>query len=128
LVNYENKLGSGAFGDVYSGRLVGDAAIKNVYRDSPLLAKFHDCKIAIKTVPTHADDWARNDFQQEMNFMKSLKFHPHLVCMLGHVWDPTSPLLILEFCANGDLLQFLRKKKDKFSNVSFFALYRELPL
>jgi serine/threonine protein kinase len=82
------------------------------------LSKFHDCKIAVKTLPAYCDEWARNDFQQEMNFMKALKFHPHVVCLLGHVSDPTSPLLVLEFCANGDLLGYLRKNKDKFTTVS----------
>lgn len=63
LGNYETKLGSGAFGEVYSGRLVGDAAIKSVY-NSPLLTKFHDCKIAIKTIPAHTDEMSRTDFYQ----------------------------------------------------------------
>jgi serine/threonine protein kinase len=51
--------------------------------------------------------------------MKSLKFHPHLVCLLGYVQETTSPLLILEYCANGDLLQYLRKNKDKFVSINF---------
>jgi serine/threonine protein kinase len=49
--------------------------------------------------------------------MKSLKFHPNLVCMLGYVHDDTNPLLVLELCANGDLLQFLRKNKENFAKV-----------
>lgn len=47
--------------------------------------------------------------------MKSLKFHPHLVCMLGYVRENSR--LVLEFCANGDLLQFVRKNKAKFADV-----------
>lgn len=49
--------------------------------------------------------------------MKSLKFHPHLVCLLGYVQDLANPLLILEYCANGDLLRFLRANKGKFIEV-----------
>jgi hypothetical protein len=64
LVNFAEKLGSGAFGDVYSGQLVGDAAIKRVYENSPLLTKFRDCKIAIKTLPAYSDEFLRNEFQQ----------------------------------------------------------------
>lgn len=55
--------------------------------------------------------------------MKSLKFHPHLVCMLGYVQTGvTCPLLVLEYCANGDLLQFVRKNKHKFMDVCIFKL------
>jgi serine/threonine protein kinase len=39
--------------------------------------------------------------------------------MLGYVSDDTNPLLVLEYCANGDLLQFLRKNKNQFVSVSF---------
>ena len=62
--------------------------------------------------------------------MKDLRYQQNLVCMLGYVQDPVSPLLILEYCANGDLLQFLRKNKDKFwvrINVfSNFFIYSRL--
>ena len=51
--------------------------------------------------------------------MKTLKFHAHLVCMLGYVQDLANPLLVLEFCANGDLLQFVRKNKQEFVDVNF---------
>jgi serine/threonine protein kinase len=54
--------------------------------------------------------------------MKSLKFHPNLVCMLGYVHDVTNPLLVLEYCKNGDLLRFIRLNKSKFVNVNIFCL------
>jgi hypothetical protein len=56
-------LGEGAFGAVYSGKLIGDAAIMNVYKNS-LLTKFHDCKVAIKMLPAYADEFSANEFQQ----------------------------------------------------------------
>lgn len=64
VVYYDKKLGSGAFGDVYAGRLIGDAAIKNVYKDSAFLNKFRDCDIAVKSLPPFADDWSKGDFQK----------------------------------------------------------------
>lgn len=100
LVSYGEKLGSGAFGDVYGGEIVGDAGIKHVYPDVLLLKNFHDCRVAIKTLPAYSDEVCKSEFQQEITFMKSLKHHPHLVCMLGRV-------LQNEFCS-----QKTQRKRD----------------
>lgn len=50
--------------------------------------------------------------------MKSLHYHPHLVSMLGYVPDNRSPLLLVEFCGQGDLLHFIRERKSEIMNVS----------
>jgi hypothetical protein len=63
-VKYDKKLGSGAFSDVFAGKLLGDAAIKNVYPNILMLLKFRDCKVAVKTLPMISDEWSRKDFQQ----------------------------------------------------------------
>jgi hypothetical protein len=64
-VNVNKKLGSGAFGDVFVGELIGDAGIKRVYPDTLFLVNFHDCDVAVKTLLLHsADEYARNDFYQ----------------------------------------------------------------
>jgi serine/threonine protein kinase len=119
LINYENKLGSGAFGDVYSAKLIGDTGIKRVYPNVLMLVNFHDCKVAVKTLPAYADDLCKSEFHQEINFMKSLECHPHLVCLLGYVTNAVKPLLVLEFCANGDLLHFIRERKERYIQVDF---------
>jgi hypothetical protein len=52
--------------------------------------------------------------------MKSLGYNKNLVCMLGYVQNPASErLLVLEYCVNGNLLDFVRKNKTKFVDVSF---------
>jgi hypothetical protein len=66
-------LGSGAFAEVYIGKLVGDAAIKRVYKDALMLSNFHDCEVAVKTLPPFADEWSKNDFQQVGICLESLK-------------------------------------------------------
>ncbi|KAH7709764.1 Protein KIN-9 c [Aphelenchoides avenae] len=108
IIHYDKKLGTGAFCNVFQGKIIGDAAIRKVYRDVMALGHYHDCDVAIKMLPSFADDIARSDFKQEINFMKSLHYHPHLVSMLGYVSDQRSPLLVVEYCSKGDLLHFIR--------------------
>jgi hypothetical protein len=64
VVRYEDKLGSGAFADVYVGDLLGDAGIKKVYNDVLLVSSFHDCEVAVKMLPPFADETSKNDFQK----------------------------------------------------------------
>jgi hypothetical protein len=63
-IKYDKKLGSGAFSDVFAGKLLGGAAIKSVYPNILMLSKFRDCKVAVKTLPMISDEWSRKDFQQ----------------------------------------------------------------
>ena len=50
--------------------------------------------------------------------MKVLKYHTHLVSLIGYVPDHVRPLLIIEYCKNGDLLHFIRTRKIQISLVS----------
>jgi hypothetical protein len=58
--------------------------------------------------------------------MKSLEFHPNLVCMLGYEQDTARPLLILELCEHKDLLQYLRKNANKYASANKFCLVFKL--
>ena len=49
--------------------------------------------------------------------MKSLPYHEHLVSMLGYVPDKKNPLLLVEFCEKGDLLHFIRERKNEIIEV-----------
>jgi hypothetical protein len=40
---------------------------------------------------------------------------------LGHVQDIAKPLLVLEYCSNGDLLKFVRVNKSQFIEVRFLS-------
>jgi serine/threonine protein kinase len=55
----------------------------------------------------------REAISDEILFMKRLNYHKHLVNMLGCISDVTNPLIILELCSNGNLLNFLRQEKEK---------------
>ena len=49
--------------------------------------------------------------------MKTLRYHAHLVSMLGWVADEKSPILLVEYCQQGDLLHLLRTKKEEIISV-----------
>lgn len=57
---------------------------------------------------------------REIEFMKELGYHPHILNLIGFVFDEDSPLLVLEYCALGDLLTLIRNNKQSlFEDVSY---------
>lgn len=66
-------------------------------------------------MPT-ADEFRQ--FQQEIEIMKSVPEHPHVVKFFGCVTKriPTRPMLIVEFCSNGDLQTYLRSAYENLNN------------
>uniref|UniRef100_A0A914WBN2 Protein kinase domain-containing protein n=1 Tax=Plectus sambesii TaxID=2011161 RepID=A0A914WBN2_9BILA len=114
---YDQKLGSGAFCCVYKGKLSGPAPVCKINPSIQTSRLYSDCDVAIKMLPAYSDDIAKSDFFQEMNFMKALKYHPHLLCLLGTAWDQSEPCLITEYCVNGDLLHYVRQKKEEIKNA-----------
>lgn len=67
LVKHE-KLGHGAYGQVYLGKLIGT---------SPGIAHFHahekatytDCDVAVKMLPKFANDAAKTEFRHEIDLV-----------------------------------------------------------
>ncbi|KAH7714957.1 Protein F09A5.2 [Aphelenchoides avenae] len=50
---------------------------------------------------------SKEEMQRELGLMRDLGRHPHVVNLVGYVPLQT-PLLVLEYCAKGDLLGYLR--------------------
>lgn len=50
-------------------------------------------------------------FYDEIEIMKSVPRHAHIVYLIGVVTKhrPSNPLMLVEYCARGDLQSFLRK-------------------
>ncbi|KAK6757699.1 hypothetical protein RB195_015485 [Necator americanus] len=106
----EVKLGSGAFGAVYLGKLLGKS-LTNKDATSPLgvnLMRAENCQVAVKMLPEYADDMSRSEFLREIGLMKTLGYHERLVNMLACITDSEPLCLIVEYCSDGDLLRFLR--------------------
>lgn len=50
--------------------------------------------------------------EREINIMKTLGCHENVVNFVGYIRKPVSYLPVLEYCANGDLLRYLRNNND----------------
>eukprot|EP00058_Branchiostoma_floridae_P015882 XP_002601370.1 hypothetical protein BRAFLDRAFT_82699 [Branchiostoma floridae] len=58
-----------------------------------------------------ADDASRQDFQQEVDIMRHVGYHPNIVNLLGVCIYQGQQYMALEMAGNGDLLKFLRKSR-----------------
>ena len=85
-----------------------------------LLAFF--CKISF-SFSENAMAEERRQFIREIELMKEVGTHRNILSMLGF-WTQSSPImLIMEHVPNGDLLQWLRKRRQQVS-----VLYRTVPI
>ncbi|XP_022804171.1 fibroblast growth factor receptor 3-like isoform X2 [Stylophora pistillata] len=98
-VKIEKIIGKGAFGQVAKG------TVEN------LCGRPGRTTIAIKMLKDDASDSDERDLEKELETMKQLKPHPHVIKLLGCVTE-TEPLLVLiEYVPFGDLLGYLRKSR-----------------
>ncbi|CAI5931917.1 unnamed protein product [Closterium sp. NIES-64] len=79
--NQKNRLGEGAFGTVYGGRL-------------------HHTRVAVKVLKATDVVKATNEFQQEVEVLSQIQ-HPHVVMLLGCC--PSHHCIVYEFMASGTL-------------------------
>lgn len=80
----EKELGRGAFAVVFEGKLKGRRPVDEIIPSAQLMSNRNDT-VAIKRVPPHADALSRRDFLDEVDFMKKLGYHAHV---LGYVSCP----------------------------------------
>ncbi|KAL0100085.1 hypothetical protein PUN28_019506 [Cardiocondyla obscurior] len=98
-------LGSGAYGIVRLASLedefgaVTDVAVK-MMKDNPSV---EDIK----------------NFHQEISIMKSAGQHPNIVSLIGYCTLHDKPLLVVEYCSNGDLQTYLRTIWQNLVNAVF---------
>lgn len=108
MVNEDEVLGSGAFAVVCKGclrgpTLPGERTQSTSYRMN---------EVAVKMLKKQAADYFRVELEREIEFMKTLGSHPHVLQMVGYVSSECKPLLLLEYCPDGDLLSHLRKHRE----------------
>ncbi|XP_039276826.1 LOW QUALITY PROTEIN: tyrosine kinase receptor Cad96Ca [Nilaparvata lugens] len=92
-------LGEGCFGQVWRCEAVG------------IDGRAGQSVVAVKTLKENAGERERLDLLQELQVMKSLEPHPHVVRLLGCCTEKDPLFVIMEFIANGKLQSFLRNSR-----------------
>ncbi|XP_067057024.1 fibroblast growth factor receptor 3-like isoform X1 [Acropora muricata] len=98
-VTIEKVIGNGAFGQVAQG------TAKNLPLEKGTTT------VAVKMLKENAQDTERKDLFSELEVMKKLKPHPHVIKLLGCVTITDPVLVIIEYVPYGDLLGYLRKSR-----------------
>uniref|UniRef100_A0A183VFV7 Protein kinase domain-containing protein n=2 Tax=Toxocara canis TaxID=6265 RepID=A0A183VFV7_TOXCA len=114
IVHKGEILGKGAFAIVYKGTLKGKLPVTRIFINLNIGADLARNEVAVKTLPSYADEQTRTDFFNEIEFMKKLGYHAHIVSLIGCVSNLEEPMIVVEYFANGDLLRYLRNNKDKY--------------
>ncbi|XP_065644943.1 macrophage colony-stimulating factor 1 receptor 2-like [Hydra vulgaris] len=118
-ITFDKKIGEGAYGTVYVCKISANILAKTKYacqksRASLLaLNEEHTVNVAVKCLKDGANDSEIKDFREEINLMKGIGFHKNIVNMIGCSTTMEPLCLMVEFMENGDLLQFLRNRRNK---------------
>ncbi|XP_015751961.1 PREDICTED: fibroblast growth factor receptor homolog 1-like [Acropora digitifera] len=95
----EKIIGKGAFGQVAKG------TAKN------LSFRRGTGNVAIKMLKANSVESDKRDLKSELELMKTLKPHPHVIKLLGCVTESEPLLVLIEYVPYGDLLGYLRKSR-----------------
>ncbi|TPP57425.1 Basic fibroblast growth factor receptor 1 A [Fasciola gigantica] len=107
-------LGQGNFGIVYSGVVRGVLPGSRCSRkSSPARSGSKGLKqeVAIKTLK---DDYTQEqlmDLLRELETMRLLDSHPHLIQLLGACTQQGTPMILMEFAEHGNLRDYLRENR-----------------
>lgn len=71
----------------------------------------------------YADELSKSEFLREISLMKILGYHERLVNMLACIIESEPYCLIVEYCSDGDLLQFLRARCSYMMKVCNYTKY-----
>ncbi|XP_053559940.1 mast/stem cell growth factor receptor Kit isoform X2 [Bombina bombina] len=112
-------LGAGAFGKVVEATAYG------LFKSDSTLT------VAVKMLKPSAHSTEREALMSELKVLSYLGHHKNIVNLLGACTIGGPTLVITEYCCYGDLLNYLRRKRDsficpKFEDHSETALYKNL--
>ncbi|XP_052023785.1 receptor-type tyrosine-protein kinase FLT3 isoform X2 [Apodemus sylvaticus] len=101
-LEFGKVLGSGAFGRVMNATAYG------------ISKTGVSIQVAVKMLKEKADSCEREALMSELKMMTHLGHHDNIVNLLGACTLSGPVYLIFEYCCYGDLLNYLRSKREKF--------------
>lgn len=109
-----NRIGSGAFGTVFSATINTGALARLKYAkkiaDSVLLSQ-QNLKVAVKILKDGSPVKNYDIFKEEFKIMKSIGYHKNILNYIGCSTITDPHCIVTEFMENGDLLQYLRDRR-----------------
>lgn len=107
----EEKIGEGAFGNVYCALMKTSELRKTPYATQCNGIKLmgEKAKVAVKFVKDGAHEMEYKDFYEEITLMKDIGYHENIVNMIGCSTSTRPLCLVLEFMNRGDLLHYMRE-------------------
>ncbi|KAJ3614042.1 hypothetical protein NHX12_017619 [Muraenolepis orangiensis] len=99
-LRFGNTLGSGAFGKVVRATAYGLCSAETVMT------------VAVKMLKPNAHSTEKEALMSELKVLSYLGNHVNIVNLLGACTVGGPTLVITEYCCYGDLLNFLRRKKE----------------
>lgn len=106
-ISIERQIGAGVFGEVF-------------------LATYRNRPVAVKMQSESATPTEKEEFLAEMDLLRELPSHPHVVRLVGVCVDTDSPLMVLELMELGNLRDFLRESRardDRPQTVDLLQLF-----
>ncbi|KAA3677608.1 fibroblast growth factor receptor 3 [Paragonimus westermani] len=104
-VHLEQMIGQGGFGVVYKGTVHGRLPKDFGFPCQPVT------RVAIKTLKNDFTEEQLTDLIRELETMKLLNAHPHVIRLLGACTQGGIPLILLEYALHGNLRDFLRRNR-----------------
>ncbi|XP_048656958.1 receptor-type tyrosine-protein kinase FLT3 [Marmota marmota marmota] len=124
-LEFGKVLGSGAFGKVMNATAYG------------ISKTGVSIQVAVKMLKEKADSSEKEALMSELKMMTHLGHHENIVNLLGACTLSGPIYLIFEYCCYGDLLNYLRNKREKFHrtwteifkehNFSFYPTFQSHP-
>ncbi|XP_071806621.1 uncharacterized protein [Asterias amurensis] len=111
LIVIENEIGRGAFGRVLLGTAQG------------IMGDGNRTKVAIKTLKDGADGQAKTGLLQELDLMKKVGSHPHVVNLLGYCVEKDPIYVIVEYLSKGDLKNVLIGCRSEDTGTGYFNIH-----
>ncbi|KAF7277787.1 hypothetical protein GWI33_009205 [Rhynchophorus ferrugineus] len=92
-------------------KIIGVGAFGVVQRAYCYTSGHNKVVVAAKMLKEQPTEEQLRQFYAEIEIMRSVPKHPHIIHLIGVVTKsrPNNPLLLVEYCSNGDLHTFLKK-------------------